>query len=205
MLEVSVNKYSGASLLNTIRQIALTNLHEVRPIGFKVGSFSNSLMIGDTVEEDMVEFISAVSSSVFKLLDCNSDACYVWKGTVKDVLSISDLDDGTLSVMCHGTQELLHVFEPISVEIYFRCAAGKYTVEENSNYLKSHGYDTDAIEVIASHHSVTQYFSFKKIEENETNDIYGVQIVSKGDLTEQQIFNAASLRLASQLDNLSVQ
>lgn len=196
-MRIKVDKYSGASFLNTLRQVALTRLKEVRPIAFRVGSFSNVLTINDSVEEDMTEFISKVSSSVFNF--DGEDQLIAWKGLADKCLAVSQIAGDGLSILVHGCEDVLHCDGSEEVVIYFRNDCGKFTREENIAFLRSHSIDTDSLVVIASRHSPVKTFAFEKVSEPdyENNVEFEVNVITKGIFTEETVIRTAAMFLAN--------
>jgi hypothetical protein len=198
-MRIKVNHYSGESMLNTLRQIVLTRLDETRPIAFKVGAFSNVVTISDAVEEDMTEFISKVSASDYA---CTSNGLFVWKGEADQCLRTADLSGNGLSVSMVGQDELLHCFGKETVEIYFRTDSGKFTAEENREFLQNNSINTEDLVVINSRHSPASAFSFEKVEEQGENDIYEILILPKGGATEKSLLITAAVIFSNDLELL---
>jgi len=201
-MQVCVNRYTGESLLNMVRQTALTRLREVRPVAFKVGAFSNMVTISDSVEEDMVEFIGKVSSSVYSLKDESSEL-FVWKGqTSGGCFRTRDMEGDGLTVLSVGHDELLHCFGDVSVEVYFRNGAGKYTAEQNIAFLRKHGVDTDSLAVVVSRHTPVSLFSYKKVGEDGHGDIYDITVVPKGGRSAGGILREATMMCSCDVDSM---
>lgn len=196
-MKIKVDKYSGASYLNTLRQIALTRLKEIRPIAFKVGAFSNVLTINDSVEEDMTEFISKISSSVFSYE--GNAPLFKWKGIVNRCLAINELAKDGLGVVVAGCKEILHCDGCEEAIIYFRNDCGKFTREENIGFLRSNSVNTDDLVVVASRHSPIKLFAFEKVgdPDYEGNVEYELSVCTKGIITEEIAIRTAAMLLAN--------
>lgn len=191
-MRVQVNHYCGAAMLNTLRQIALTRLPETRPIAFKVGAFSNVLAISDSVEEDMTEFISNVCSSVFST--AGSDEILVCSCTAEGKLSIDDLTASTaggLTVVSKGAVDILHCTDRVGVYIVFRTAAGKFTRQENAEFLRRNGIDSSSYVTVNSRHTPTAEFAIEKVAELGELDEYEIGIFAKAGLPVATIYDDA--------------
>lgn len=130
---LNLNRYTDKTYVNLLRQVCMCRIPEVRPIAFKVGATSNVAEIGDSVEEDMSEFISNVSSAVFRFVK-EDDLC-VTRCDCDGVLKLSNLTSGNVSLV-QGDKEILHSLARINVQVIFRKAAGRYKLAENREFVR---------------------------------------------------------------------
>lgn len=188
-MKIEVNKYYGESLINALRQAAICGIPEVRPIAFKVGTASNVLEISDLVEEDMTEFISNVSSSVYET-SSNSEL-FNLEVEAHGVLTVNQLCSGEIAIANRGIEEVLHTFAPIKVTVYFRKAAGSYREKENESFLENNSVDTSNLVVVNSRHCPVQ--KFIQVEENRTDKsiIFNISVLTNFSVTEEEVLTKA--------------
>lgn len=184
-MEVRLNKFTGALLLNLVRQVALTRLSEVRPIAFKVGGFSNVVNISDNVEEDMTEFISNVcyykfNGSANSTMSCVALHC-------NGALDISSFNTSEISVASGERREVLHSFSDVPVIVYFRNGSGKFTAEENERFLQEQGISTEDLVVINSRHRPVFNIGVEQIDEDESEATYRITVYDSGKLSDAEV------------------
>lgn len=190
----------GESLLNTVRQIAMTQIPVVRPIAFSVGYHSNVITIDDQVVEDMVTFISNVCSANYTT---QSDAD-VFQATVKcaNVLDLQQLCKDIPINVITGNKEILHSLSEVPVNVIFRKCSGSMGVEENTQFLESKHFNVTNLTVINSRHSNVASFSISKKRCEDGMEAFDVSIESMYGISEAQIFNTAMQILNDKVANV---
>lgn len=202
---VTTKRGFGESLLNTVRQVTMTQIPVVRPVAFKVGSTSNVITINDKVVEDMVTFISNVSALQFRAAR-EFDTTKV-TGVCHSTLRASDLFSGT-DVECLGSDtELLHSLADVPVEVVFRKCAGVHSAEENTEALESTGFATEAFVVTNSRHCNVEQFGIKKLHgqyDRTDTESFEVMIYTSDGTEEREVFTQGVKLLAVGLTSLQI-
>lgn len=187
-MTITLDRFTDAMYVNLIRQICMCRIPTLRPIAFKVGELSNVAEISPMVEEDMSEFISTVSSAVYR-----ADGA-------EEIFSVSTKGDGEfrISSLCYSTVQLvkgdcaaLHTHTPITVEVLFRKATGVYTEKENRDFLKAEKVDLDGWTVINSRHCAVKKFHPKKVKEWPDRVEYEISLVTDDSIGEEEILMEA--------------
>lgn len=188
-MEIILNKYTGAAYLNLLRQTLLCRIPVTRPAAFRAGA-SNVTDLGDLMEEDTSEFISNVSSSSF--VTPGDGDFFLWKGTVDSVLSLSAQTVlGDVTVLHTGVKDVLHVFAPVTVELYFRKGCGKFTSQENQAFLEKHGVMSDSVIAVNTRHCAVDSISFEEKSRAGDNIIYNLDIKPGNGDTSSSLFKQA--------------
>jgi DNA-directed RNA polymerase alpha subunit len=200
---VKLNRYTADGVINSIRQIALTRLNSLRPIAFAVGESSNVINISEKCEEDMTEFIGNISSMAFSYTGGNK--LVTWKNLCRDVLNASAFSNGEIGVISYDVTEVLHVFTPMNVTVYFRFDSGKHTKEDNEAFLKKNGVNTDSLVIINSRHGVVKNFVVNKLEEDASDNVsYDVNVITEGTISAEEVVSQAISILKRDLENFAV-
>lgn len=164
-MKLKLNKEYGESLCNTIRQIALTQMVVVRPVGFSVGDNSTVIDTCDSVEEDMTEFISNVCEGVY--LAVTSELPELLEGTVRcnGTLTLGDLcPEGWDITALQPERAVLHTLAPVVVGVVFRASTGYHSMQENADFLAKNNYLAGSWVPISSRHSLVTRFSYTTLE-----------------------------------------
>lgn len=173
-MKLKIRKEYGDAFINLLRQLCLTTTKKVKPIAFAVGTNSNVLEIGNTVEEDMTEFVSNVSHCTF--VTQSQKELLEWSGICEHELKADQIKSNDVeSILSFNT--LLHSLAPIKVQIYFRNSDGSHSDIENQSFLASHDIDTSRLVVIPSRHCVVSAFTFKYEDLDENYRLYDVNVV----------------------------
>ena len=187
-MKVTLAKFTDEMYVNLIRQICMCRVPALRPVAFKVGEMSNVAEISSMVEEDMSEFISNMSSAVYKsVID---DEVLIASTKVSNKFNISDLTTSSVQLVS-GDCEALHVHAPITVTVIFRKASGVYTEKENRDFLEKRKVSLEGFTVINSRHCVIKKFQSKKVEEAETTVEYEIRVVTDGSILEDEVVETA--------------
>lgn len=171
VLEVTLRKGLGNPILNAVRGAAFFSCPVVRPIAFKVGGASNVLSISDTVIEDMTSFISGVCK--FNYAYNGNRGLVIASCECNGELLLSELLRGS-GIASTGDCVVLHSTAPITVEVIFAFRAGNYTSAENSQLVKTAGYE--GFTAINSRHCNVESFTFKHLTEDSQTETFEVSV-----------------------------
>ena len=194
-MKLVLNSLSSNAFMNLFRTVLLCRLDSTRPIAFSVGVGSDVCNISDSVEEDMSEFISNVSSSYFTI-NSESDLAKLElsvNGTLELSQESSALASCNVQVLNLGVDGVLHSLESVPVVVYFRRAAGHFTADENEEFLQSRGVDTSKLVVVNSRHCPIQKYTFEPVDSDNGKTTYEVSIETDGSITAE---SAADLALS---------
>lgn len=195
---LTVKKTYGNAFLNLVRQLLLADTMEYRPIAFRVGDSSNVLMIDDSVEEDMTEFISKFCSGSFI---ATSDAEMAKVNVRCDkVLKLSSIKTGELFFKGDDI-EVLHSFSPVEVQVIFRRGTGSYSSDENVEFLERNNINVDDYVCISSRHSLISKFAYTTTESKD-NITYNLDIVCKHGVHEDVLLSDVAARIKELSDCL---
>ena len=184
-IKLQVAKGLGDAYLNCLRAISYVGHETVRPIGFKFDGCENIINIANNVQEDTPTVISNVSKGIFK---CNGlDFGVKEVQCVCDgVLTLQELLEGSGIISLHDC-EIIHSTSPINVSVVFAKAAGWYTVEMNTSKLKENGFNNYI--AINSRHCDIETFSYNRVSRLDDVDVYEVNIVTNGSISEQAVLD----------------
>ena len=166
-MEITLGEFYKEPVLNVLRQVAITQLEVVRPIGFSVGN-SNLLSAGDSVLEDMVEVSSNLSNLFFEGAEIPAGKVVPITVQVSSELRSSDLASNGISVNDPG-KELLHVVGyPVTVTVYFYKGTGCFNSEDCIRVLQeANVYNTNIITINARFCKIKS-FSFTNNPDNDS-------------------------------------
>lgn len=195
-MKITLDSNSSNAYMNLLRKVLRCRIPSTRPIAFKVGSVCDVCNTADSVEEDMSEFISNVSSSLFAMEE-NSDFA-VFECSVSETLNLSELSSQLASsgvtVLDLGTDSVLHALSVTPVRIYFRKAPGNFTIKENEEFLESRGVDTSSLVVVNSRHCPIKNLTYKVLDNVNGKTVYDLEVETDGSLTtEAALTKAANL------------
>lgn len=180
----------GESLLNTVRQIAMTQIPAVRPIAFSVGTHSNVITIDDQIIEDMVTFISNVCSANY--ITQSSSKFFEINTTVSGTLDLLGLCKSSEISLISGNKEVLHSLADLPVRVVFRNGCGSAGVEENTLFLEENHVDVTNLTVINSRHSNIASFSVKKCRDENDLEVFDVSIETFDGVSETKVFEQST-------------
>lgn len=185
-MKIVLDSLGANAFINLVRTMMLCRLESVRPIAFSVGTTSDVCNISDNVEEDMSEFISNVSSSCYAI-DSGTDLVKLElsvDGTLSFAQESSQLAAQGLKVLNLGVSEVLHSLCSVPVTIYFRKAAGHFTIDENEEFLEARGVDVSTLVVTNSRHSPVSRFGFKQEDVAGGKTVFEISLQTDGSMTE---------------------
>lgn len=205
-MKVVLDSNSSNAFLNLLRKVLRSRLPSARPIAFKVGSVCDVCNTADSVEEDMSEFISNVSSSFFAMNEDSELAVYTCSvnGTLSLAGASSELAASGVTVLDLGTDEVLHTLSPIPVTIYFRRAPGRFTARENEEFLAGKGVDTSELIIINSRHCPIKNLTYEEVDQYDGKTEYNFSLETDGSITsESAVASALNLIAADSRSLLS--
>lgn len=182
MITLDVPKNTGNYFGHFVRQLTLNSVDYWKPIAFKLKGFEHPTLLHTRacVLQDLIEVQANLLKLDFRSEDSLNTEDFIimsvqGNNITSDMLTTAD---NKLHCTTKGVKLLTSIDMPCHLDIYFRRYHGTSTVEDNSEFLKTHGYSSD-ITLMSSIHSSVSLFTYKiKPLDNEKEVI---EIISNDD------------------------
>ncbi|WP_304427917.1 hypothetical protein [uncultured Clostridium sp.] len=168
-----VPKGLGNTIGNVLRDVSMVETPSWRPIAFKLEEGGNIVHSSDYILEDITSISVELSDAYY---ECNDNAEYL-------VVSTDFTKECKLSTICGDKIKLLsddrviiHSMNDMSIPItvIFRNTVGKFTIGDNTKFIKHTLNLDDDFSVISSNHVPVKRFSYK-VTQKSNKDIVHIQ------------------------------